>query len=167
MLILGSVWGPKTSPKLVHKIKHCQFWNTVFSSLEALQVTLESHLEPSMLVLRTPKTEQVWFSLCKITIVAIAVFRYFEVLEVLLGTILAHHGLFNSKTAPKIDPRRDPKIRKACPKIGQLVGSIFNMFWPNFRVHFGDQNPADEIACWCFTDVKTGFLCFLMKNRKH
>ena len=52
---------------------------------------LESRLEPLMLVLRAPKTRKVMFSYTKIALLAHVVFRYFEALEILLGSILAHH----------------------------------------------------------------------------
>ena len=121
--ILGSILAPKSVPKLVHKIEFLQvnFQNPFFPGLKALQVTLESLLEPLMLVLGAPKTQKVWFSICKIILFAIAVFRYFEALEVLLGTILAHHGLFSSKMAPKIKPTWGPKIRKHMSEKGSTV----------------------------------------------
>ena len=86
----GSQIRPKTGPK--NKKSQVNFWNPDFSSLEALQVHLESRLEPLMLVLRAPNTRKVWFSSWKITFFANVAFRYFEALEVLLGSILAHHG---------------------------------------------------------------------------
>ena len=86
---------PKSVPKLVQKIKNLvNFWNPDFSSLEALQMPLESRLEPLMLVLRAPKTRKVWFYCKKITFFANAAFRYFEALEDLLGPMLALLGPF-------------------------------------------------------------------------
>ena len=88
--ILGSIWVPKSAPKLVQKIKCFRsIFGTLFSGLKALQVPLESLLERLMLVLRAPKTRKVWFSHGKITLSANIVFRYFEALEDLLGLMLA------------------------------------------------------------------------------
>ena len=143
---MGSQVCPKTGP--TNQKTLVKFWNPDFLSLEALQVPLESRLEPLMLVLRAPKTRKVWFSVGKITFFAIAAFRAFEALEILFGSILAHHGLFSSKMAPKMIPKQTPKIRKTCPKIGSLVSFILNILLPNFGVHFVVQNPTDEISCW-------------------
>ena len=134
--------GPKIGSKTCQQIN--QFWNPYFSSLEALQLPLENHLEPLMLVLRAPKTQKVWFSICKITLFAIAAFRYFEALEVLLGSSSPHHGLFNSKMAPKMDPKRRPKNRKTCPKTSPLFKFIFCNCRTNYGVHFNVKNTTDE-----------------------
>ena len=67
------------------------FWN-IFSGLKALQVPLESRLEPLMLVLSSHKTRKVWFYYNKTTFFANAVFRYFEALKDLLGPMLALLG---------------------------------------------------------------------------
>ena len=94
LLIFGPCWAP--NPRNLSKNSHFsgEFPELVFSGLKALQVPLESLLERPMLVLRTPKTRKVLFSHSKITFVANAVFRYFEVLKALLGSILALLGPF-------------------------------------------------------------------------
>ena len=85
--------GPQIGPRSIPKNLSFQVnFSNLFSGLKPLQVPLESRLEPLMLVLRAPKTRKVWFSNWKITLFANAAFRYFEALEVLLGSILAHHG---------------------------------------------------------------------------
>ena len=57
-------WGPYWVPNPFQILTQSQilinFRNPDFSSLEALQVPLESRLEPLMLVLRAPKTRKVF-----------------------------------------------------------------------------------------------------------
>ena len=92
---MGSILDPKSVPKLTPKRCFLRLiFGTIFSGLKPLQVPLESRPEPLMLVLRAPKTRKVWFSICKITLFAIAAFRYFEALEDLLGRMLALLGPF-------------------------------------------------------------------------
>ena len=81
---------------------------------EALQVHLESRLERLVLVLRTPESRKVWFSNWKITLFANVVFSYFEALEVLLGSILAHHGRLELQNKPQtgMEPKNHSKIDK-------------------------------------------------------
>ena len=87
----GPQVGPKTAPN-----KKCfrSIFGALFSGLKALQVPLESLLERLMLVLRAPKNRKVLFPHWKITLFANVVFRYFEVLQALLGSILALLGPF-------------------------------------------------------------------------
>ena len=85
----GPQIGPETNKRKIEIVGSSS--GTFFSGLKAL-VPLESILERLMLVLRPPKTRKVWFSGWKITLFANAAFRYFQALEVLLGSILAHHG---------------------------------------------------------------------------
>ena len=85
----GPKIGPKTNPqKCVFLV---DFW-IHFLGLKALQVPLESRLEPLMLVLRATKTRKVWFPFGKITLFAIAAFWHFEALEDAIGPMLALLG---------------------------------------------------------------------------
>ena len=59
-LISGSILDPKSVPKFVQQIeKSSYFLGLFFSGLKALQVPLESHLEPLMLVLSSHKTREI------------------------------------------------------------------------------------------------------------
>ena len=87
--------APKSIPKLVRKIEMFRsIFGTLFSGLKALQVALERLLERLMLVLRAHKIRKYGFTTISSHFLQIVCFRYFEVLEDLLGPMLALLGPF-------------------------------------------------------------------------
>ena len=118
------LWGPfwicnRLQNRSTKAKKLVNFWNPDVSGLEALQVPLESRLEPLMRVLRAPKTRKIWFSHRGIShFLQILLFGTLRLLWSFLGPSWHIMALFNSKMAPNIDPKRRPTIRKNCPKMG-------------------------------------------------
>ena len=97
--------GSKSAPKLVN------VWNPVFSSLEVLQVPLESRLQFFIIVLGAHKTRDV-FQTVKSHFLQMLLFSTLGLLMSFLGPSWHIMALLKSKIAPNMDPKRRPQIMK-------------------------------------------------------